>query len=126
MARAFVEIIICAICAAILFWFYENPKPLASSTGDRLARNDLKNASIAQEAYRSDYGTYARSSEDLLKNKYGLWLSKGVSIRVISAGKNEYQMEAFHKNSDKKLVLLGPAGEIEKVPKPKASYPRSH
>lgn len=123
MARAITEISICAICAVILFWVHANPKPYGSVRADRIASNDLKIACIAQEAFRADHGTYAEKIEDLLGKQQGLYLSKGVSIRVISASKGEYEMVAFHKDSENKLVILGPGGKIEKLPMPKPPEP---
>ena len=75
---------------------------------DITARNDLFNASAAQEGYYADNNKYTDSLKDIVGDRYGFFVSKGVTVRIISADKYRYCMVAFHKNSNKKYQINGP------------------
>ncbi len=77
------------------------------------AQADLRNAATAQEAYYVDNSTYTDSIENLEGAKYGLFISQGVTVQIISAGKDHYQMIAFHESGNKKYQLTGPGGTLE-------------
>ena len=114
--RALVEVVICGICAVIFLVLYVNePPPRPPGGYNAAARADLRNAATAQEAYWVDHEAYTGSIEKLIGPEYGLDPYEGVTIRIISADKNHYQMEAFHEKGDFRYVLKGPGGTIEKL-----------
>gem|GEM_PF-1830187 len=88
----------------------------ACNHGDYAASNDLRNACACQEAHFADRNTYAKSVDNLkvLPGDSGtcLDLSRGVTLRVITADGNHYAMEAFHKKGEKKYIVEGPGGTI--------------
>ena len=89
----------------------------ASIPYNNAAYMDLANAATAQEGYYIDNRTYSDSLEKLPGNIYGLFISEGVTLRVISADDRGYSMESFHKNGDKKFQIKGPGGAITSEPK---------
>lgn len=80
---------------------------------------DLRNAATTQEAYFEDNGVYANSIDKLIGSQYGLYLSEGVEIRILSADENQYVMVGFHKRRKWFWQIKGPGGTIEKVEKSK-------
>jgi len=82
-------------------------------SGDDLAQSNLRNAVVAQEAYWVDNQTYTDSLDKLVGTQYGLNIDKGVTLRIISAGKDQYHMIAFDKQGNKKYQINGPGGKIE-------------
>jgi len=85
---------------------------IASRSYNAAAQADLRNAMIAQEAYYVDNITYTDSLENLLGSNYGLIISEGVTLQIISGDKRGYTMVSFHKNGDKKYQIKGPGGII--------------
>jgi hypothetical protein len=82
------------------------------------AMADLRNAATAQEAYYVDHMTYTDSLENLTKGRmYGLIISNGVTLRIISGDNRGYTMVSFHKNGDRKYQIKGPGGTITAKPK---------
>jgi hypothetical protein len=77
------------------------------------AKADLRNAVTAQEAYYVDFQTYADSLDKLLGPEYGLYLSNGVTVVVLRADSNSYEMTSFHEREKKRYTLVGPDGEIQ-------------
>ena len=77
------------------------------------ARSDLRNVVSAQEAYYIDHHRFTDSIDDLLGLDYGLLLSNDVVIRVISVGKNNFSILAFHTKGDRIYVITWPDKEIE-------------
>ena len=78
-----------------------------------VARRNLMDAAVAQEAYWIDNKTYTDSLDKSAGSQYGLYIDKGVTLKIISAGKDHYQMIAFHEKGDKKYQISGPGGIIE-------------
>ena len=116
--RALVEVFICGICAVIFLVLYVNePPPRPPGGYNSAARANLRNAMTAQEAYFVDNETYTESIEKLIGPQYGLFPYKGVTIRVISADKNHYLMEAFHEKGDFRYVIEGPGGISQELTK---------
>jgi type II secretory pathway pseudopilin PulG len=72
---------------------------------------DLRNAATAQEAFFVDNLRYSPSVQKLL-DEYGLILSEGVEIVIVSATEEEYKMIAFSDESDKQYYIHGPGGEV--------------
>ena len=87
-------------------------KLTASKSYNSAAQADLRNAATAQEAYYVDNVTYTDSLENLLGSNYGLIISEGVTLQIISGDKRGYTMVSFHKNGDKKYQIKGPGGII--------------
>ena len=81
------------------------------------AQSDLRNACKAQEAYYVHNHTYTDSLKQLIGATYGLYPSKGVTIQIISADKNNCKMVVFHKDGDKKYTITVPGGRIIGVSK---------
>lgn len=86
-----------------------------------LAQSDLKNATIAQEAYYVDNQEYADTLDKLTgadtpdetKPSYGLTLSQGVTLEITEAGNAEYTIRSWHSTGDKTYTITGPGGVIE-------------
>lgn len=95
---------------------YSEAEKYASIPYNNTANTDLRNAVTAQEGYYFDNKTYSNSLENIL-GTYGLYISDGVTLKIISADENGYSMEAFHKNGDKKYYIKGPEGAITSEPK---------
>ena len=77
------------------------------------AQADLRNAATAQEAYYVDNATYCDSIEELEGSYYGLFISEGVTVQIISADEYHYHLIAFHDSGDRKYQISGPGGMIE-------------
>jgi competence protein ComGC len=77
---------------------------------------DLKNAVTVQEAYFADHQTYTESLEKL-KQDYGFLPSEGVTLEIRSAGKEGYEMAAFHVEGKFIYFISGPGGDIQKMPR---------
>jgi hypothetical protein len=80
-----------------------------------VARLDLNNAALAQNAYFEYNGTYADSIDKLVGPKYGLLLSDGVAVTVLRADKNSYEMKSFHRRGKKRYTLVGPNGTVQGI-----------
>lgn len=76
------------------------------------AEADLMNAAIAQEVYYVDNQTYTDTIKNLEGATYGFIPSQGVTVEIISAGKENYHMVAFHKEGKKKYQITGPGGVL--------------
>ena len=79
------------------------------------ARNDLYNASAAQDNYYMDNKTYTDSLKDIAGDRYNFFVSKDVEVQIISAGQDSYCMVAFHKNGNKKYQINGTGEEIKEI-----------
>jgi prepilin-type N-terminal cleavage/methylation domain-containing protein len=79
---------------------------------DSAAISDLKNASVAQEAYYIDHKIYCDDVVLIQAAPYNLGLSEGVSLNVTDADDNGYAMTAVHSSSGKVFSLTGPGGSI--------------
>ena len=77
------------------------------------ARSDLRNVVTAQEAYYINHHRFTDSIDDLLGLDYGLLLSNDVVIRVISIGKDDFSILAFHMKGDRIYVTTWSDKEIE-------------
>jgi type IV pilus assembly protein PilE len=78
------------------------------------AQSDLKNAALAQEVYYQNNRIYCSTVSSLTGLTYGLYLSEGVSLNVISADSNGYTMAAYHEAGTVTYTLAGPLGKISK------------
>ena len=78
-----------------------------------VAQRNLMSAALAQEAYWIDNETYTDSLDKLVGSQYGLYIDKGVALKIVSAGKDQYDIVAFHEKGDKKYKIIGPGGIIE-------------
>ena len=58
-------------------------------------------AAVAQEAYWIDNKTFTDSLDKLVGSQYGLYIDKGVALKIVSAGKDQYDIVAFHEKGDK-------------------------
>lgn len=79
------------------------------------ARGDLRNAATAQEAYYEDHQTYADSLDKLLAPEYGLYLRDEVTLVVLRADSDSYEMTAFREREKKRYTLVGPGGAIQET-----------
>jgi type IV pilus assembly protein PilA len=73
---------------------------------------DLKNAATAQEAYFADQNTYCGVIGKLSVSPYGLAVSKGVNLQVVSASTSGYTMLGYHDKSNQTYTLAGPGGSM--------------
>ena len=106
----FVLIAIIGILAAIAIPQFSAYRTRAYNSA---AQDDLRNAIAAQEAYYLDNAAYTDSIKELSAANYGLSISQGVTIEIISAGKEKYHMIAFHNNGNEKYHTTGPNGTVE-------------
>lgn len=77
------------------------------------AQADLRNAATAQEAYYVDNGTYCDNLNILRGDNYGLFLSKGVELKILSANDTGYMMEAYNTKGNMIYSIQGPGGMIQ-------------
>lgn len=82
-----------------------------------LTLNILRNAAYAQEGYWVDNQTYTDSIEKL-EGAYGLHINEGLTLRIISADKDQYHMIASHEQGDKMYQINGPGGYVEEYSEP--------
>ena len=75
-----------------------------------LAMSDIKNASIAQEAYYADYQTYTSDLATL--TEYGFRQTQGVTVKVPSNDDKAYTITSNHDKGDRKYTLVGPGGNV--------------
>jgi len=75
-----------------------------------LAVSDIKNASIAEEAYYTDHRTYTSDVATLVD--YGFRQAQEVTVNVPSNDDNGYTITAKHDKGDKTYTLIGPGGSI--------------
>jgi prepilin-type N-terminal cleavage/methylation domain-containing protein len=74
------------------------------------ARSDVRNASIAEEAYYVDHRTYTGDLDTLLA--YGFRQTQEVTVQVPKHDDNVYTITASHGSGDKTFTLTGPRGSI--------------
>ncbi len=119
--RAVIEISICGLCIGVLLLdLIINPAPRYKYSYDVAARQALRSAATAQEAYFADYKMYTQSVEILRGSPYGLLLSTNIALEVISADEKHYQMVAFHDWGKYGYLMEGPKLTFKEVPKSEA------
>jgi prepilin-type N-terminal cleavage/methylation domain-containing protein len=104
-----IVIAIIGILAAIAipqFNFYRGRSFNSSATAD------IRNAATAQEAYFVDNQAYCTGVGTLTGSTYGLYLSKNVTLTVVSATTSGYNMTSAHSSGNKTYTLVGPGGTI--------------
>ncbi|MGD9032392.1 MAG: DUF2628 domain-containing protein [Desulfobacteraceae bacterium] len=79
------------------------------------AKADLRNAATAQEAYFLDYQTYADSIDKLVNSECGLSIANGVTVVILKANSDSYEMTSFHELGKKRYTLIGPDGLIQET-----------
>jgi type IV pilus assembly protein PilA len=75
-----------------------------------LAKSDIKNASIAEEAYYVDSRTYTSDVGTL--RDYGFRQTQEVTVSVTNSNDTAYTLTAYHGSGDKTYTLIGPGGSI--------------
>lgn len=75
-----------------------------------LAKGDIKNASIAEEAYFVDSQTYTSDIGTL--TDYGFRQSQQVTLDVVGSSDTAYTLTAYHGSGDRTYTLSGPGGTI--------------
>ena len=76
------------------------------------AISDIRNAATAQEAYHQTHETYTGILSSLTGETYGLYLSEGVRIMLVSATAKSYTMKAYHTAGNRTFTLAGPWGKM--------------
>jgi len=76
------------------------------------AKADLRNAMTAQEAYFVDLEDYADTTNTLIGDAYGLYLSENVELRIKSASSTTYSMVTWHSSGNMSYTIAGPGGSI--------------
>jgi type IV pilus assembly protein PilA len=76
------------------------------------AKNDLRNAANAQEAYFVDESTYCNSLGSLLSTTYGLYTTNRVSMDVMHASDFSYRMRGWNASGNHSYIFTGPGGLI--------------
>jgi len=106
-----IVIAIIGILAAIAIPNYSAYKNRAFNAA---AMDDLKNATIAQEAYFVDETTYTNNTSLLISVTYGLRVSNKIVFTIVSADNMSYCMKAWHPGGDASYIIRGPGGSISK------------
>ena len=77
------------------------------------AQSDLKNFTLAQEAYYVDYETYTGTPSNLV-GTYGAYTSDKVTLSIVAASTDTigYVMRARHSSGDATYSISGPGGTI--------------
>jgi type IV pilus assembly protein PilA len=76
------------------------------------AKADLRTAATAQEAYFMDTSSYTLSLGNLTTQSYGVGISDGVVLPILSADSNGYTMQAYHSSGDMTYTLFRPGAGI--------------
>jgi len=102
-----IVIAIIGILAAIAIPQFSAYRVRAFNSG---SMSDIKNIAISQEAYHTDYGTYA-GSLDILSGTVGINLSDNVTISV-SKSDMAFTLVGYHSSGDRTYTLEGPGGSL--------------
>jgi len=78
---------------------------------NEVARADLRNAAIAQEAYYLDMNAYTGRISNLTSRGYTAL--DGVTMTIIAHSNSGYTMTAVHTSGTKTWILTGPGGRIQ-------------
>jgi prepilin-type N-terminal cleavage/methylation domain-containing protein len=100
-----IVVVIIGILAAIAVPRFSSAKGKAY---DGTAKSDLRNAMTAQEAYYSDYQSFAASASDLI-----VTASSNVSITVTAGDASGYEMTAKHALSANTWCVNSDGGDIQ-------------
>ena len=76
------------------------------------AAADIKNASIAQEAYYVENRTYCGDIDTLTSSPYNFYITRGVNLNIVSANDTNYLLNAYHSSGNVTYTLSGPGGSI--------------
>ncbi len=106
-------IAIIGILAAIAIPQFSSYK---ARSGNSIAQADLRNASIAQEAYYFDYQAYAGDVSTLTGSTYGLYLTENVTFNITAASVTNFSMVASHSIGNTSYILEGPGGSPRVFP----------
>ncbi len=79
---------------------------------NKAAVSDLRNASIAQEAYYVENDRYCSSRTILEGPPYNFHRSRNVELDIVSADQAGYEMVASHPSGDAVYTLAGPGGSV--------------
>lgn len=99
-----IVIAIIGILAAIAIPQFSNYRMRAFNSA---VISDLKNTSLAEEAYYNDYKSYTKDRSKLPGN----YASEGV-VHVADASKTAYTLIGYHPSGNKTFTLIGPGGSI--------------
>jgi type IV pilus assembly protein PilA len=101
-----IVIAIIGILAAIAVPQFSAYRMKGCNTG---AKSDVKNASIAQQAYYVDNRTYTSSVDDLTAAGY----RPTQDVTLTASGNDDaYTITGYHGSGDKTYTLTGPGGTI--------------
>ena len=76
------------------------------------AQTDLRTVATAQEAYFLETSTYTATLGNLMSTSYGVGISNGVVMPILSADANGYTMQAYHTSGNATYTLSNPGGKI--------------
>ena len=76
------------------------------------AQSDLRNFATAQEAFFVDNQRYCGTAADLVGDTYGAFTSENVTLNVVNATAETYNMTSRHSAGDTTYTLIGPGGTI--------------
>ena len=99
-----IVIAIIGILAAIAIPQFSNYRMRAY---DSAVISDLKNTSLAEEAYYNDHKSYTKDRSRLPGN----YASEGV-VHVADASDKGYTLIGYHPSGNKTFTLIGPGGSI--------------
>jgi len=99
-----IVIAIIGILAAIAIPQFSNYRMRAFNSA---VISDLKNTSLAEEAYYNDYKSYTKNRTKLPGN----YASEGV-VHVANASDKGYTLIGYHPSGNKTFTLIGPGGSI--------------
>ena len=104
LIEVMIVIAIIGILAAIAIPQFSNYRRRAYNSA---VISDLKNTSLAEEAYYNDHKSYTKDRSKLPGN----YASEGV-VHVADASKTAYTLIGYHLSGNKTFTLIGPGGSI--------------
>lgn len=120
------EIIVVCLVASVVtlgFFFQENSN-ISEEVAESLVFVNLRKTFAAQDAYYQEKHRYARMFEDLIGSPAGMYLSDSVVVHVLSAGKDYYELIAYHIEGPYAYFVAGPGAsynDYEIISKAKAA-----
>jgi prepilin-type N-terminal cleavage/methylation domain-containing protein len=109
LVEIMIVIAVLGVLASIAIGQFINYRTRSYNTS---AKTDLRTVATAQEAYYMDTSSYTRSLGTLTTPSYGVGISDGVVMPILSADSNGYTMQAYHESGSTTYTLFRPGAGI--------------